>query len=82
MATEHKLPFTYIGEYPALVTVEPCKNKKNQKWMIKDKVIINVENPNRCLNVRHSDKHNGALLVEYRCHRGKNQLWNIVPVNK
>lgn len=67
------------GYYPALVTVEPCKNNAtNQKWTLKEMSVINIENPDRCLNIRHSDKHDGAYIVEYKCHRGFNQLWEIV----
>lgn len=70
----------YTGYYPAIVTVKPCKNKRNQKWTIKGKAIVNVENQNRCLDVHQfnrTDKVNGTRIVEYKCKSGANQIWDV-----
>lgn len=80
MKTKCKYIPLFSGYYPAIVTVEPCKNQRNQKWTLKDKSIVNIENPNRCLDVHKFNRTNvltGTHIVEYKCKRGVNQIWDI-----
>ena len=62
----------------------PCENiNSNQKWKVRSNhTITNVDNPEHCLDILKENKENGAHLVEYRCHFGANQLWDIVDPAK
>lgn len=53
----------HLGEYPASVTVEPCSNTEGQKWTVKDNTVVNLQNPDGCLNIPNDDQENGAQVT-------------------
>ncbi len=64
-----------------------CHGGSNQLWTVIPQkprpgkrliVAIKSKNSGKCLDVYHSRKRNGTNIVQYKCHYGKNQLWEVI----
>lgn len=72
-----------VGDFPVLVTVEPCAgSKRYTKWVYisDDKQIKLATNPSKCLELITpgcGNKHALGNLMEYHCHRSSNQKWTL-----
>ena len=75
--------FGILGDFPLLVTVEPCAGaKRYTKWVYisEDEQIKLATNPSKCLELVKPgcwNKHALGNLVEYHCHRSLNQKWTL-----
>jgi hypothetical protein len=65
-----------------------CHDGDNQRWIFKPQgydgndpvyLIINVGS-GKCLDVEGASLKDGANIIQYSCHSGKNQLWKVKPI--
>lgn len=49
------------------VTAELCSNSEGQQWAVKDNAIINLQNPNLCLNTLNEGQENAGHVTLNEC---------------
>lgn len=46
-------------------------------WCIRDRAIVNAHSPDTVIDICRENKNEGADLLAYEYHGGRNQLWSF-----
>ena len=74
------------GNYPALVTVEPCGSRQDNKWVFNNSTqqIELATDPSKCLDIFNmlgtSSRLDGSL-IQNSCNGKSNQKWTMENVD-
>jgi hypothetical protein len=65
------------------LTFRPCHFNSQQRFSIGDldstnPMSLRAKNSGKCVDVYGEDKNAGARVIQYKCHGGDNQLWDVI----
>jgi cytochrome c len=61
----------------------PCNFNSQQRFSIGDlnstnPMALRAKNSGKCVDVYGEDKSEGARIIQFKCHNGDNQLWDVI----